>query len=159
MSKFNVGDNIVRITDAVYGQRAGFRAIVDANYCYESLNSVRCRIVDENWELAKPKWSIYNNTIPWSQLSDKQKGKLLLANINDVAICMVAKSLRGDETFINNVEIDKSDVCVYRAQPKPAKPEPTMAELFVLDWMSQESLYKKDIAERMIAKGWTKPCK
>jgi hypothetical protein len=101
------------------------------------------------------KWSIYNNTLPWSELSDKQKGKLLLANINDVAICMVAKSLRGDETFINNVEIDKGDVCVYRAQPKPVKPEPTMEELFHSDFYD---LKAGSVAIQMIAKGWTKPC-
>jgi hypothetical protein len=104
------------------------------------------------------KWSIYNNTLPWSQLSDKQKGKLLLANINDIAICMVAKSLRGDETFINNVEIDKGDVCVYRAQPKPVKPEPTMAELFKKDWRDLLCVDGK-FEQQMIAKGWTKTCK
>jgi hypothetical protein len=107
----------------------------------------------------KPKWSIYNNTQPWAELSDNQKGKLLLANINDVAICMVAKSLRGDETFINNVEIDKGDVCVYRAQPKPVKPEPTMAELFDRDWKECFLGDPATFNERMIAKGWTKPCK
>jgi hypothetical protein len=34
--------------------------------------------------------------------------------------------------------------------------EPTMAELFVSDWKEKESMYKKDVAERMIAKGWKK---
>jgi hypothetical protein len=72
---------------------------------------------------------------------------------------MVAKSLRGDETFINNVEIDKGDVCVYRAQPKPVKPEPTMAELFDRDWKECFLGDPATFNERMIAKGWTKTCK
>ena len=157
MSKFKVGDNIVRINDAVYGQRAGFKAIVDANYCYESPNSVRCKVIDENWELSKPKWTIYNNTLPWSHLSDKQKGKLLLAKLNDIALCVVVKSLSGDENFINNIEIiDNRGECVYRAQPKPVKPEPTMAELFIADWHEANVHLVKEFSEYMIAKGWVK---
>jgi hypothetical protein len=168
MSEIKIGDRVV-ITGKTFGYegclKVGDTAHILEFYSPEGKN-LSARMVCDRWadscyhsldniEL-KPKWSIYNNTLPWEDLSDKQKGKLLLANINDVAICMVVKSLRGDDTFINNVKIDNSSVCVYRAQPKPVKLEPTMAELFVLDWEEQKSFYKKDVAEHMIAKGWKK---
>jgi hypothetical protein len=38
----------------------------------------------------------------------------------------------------------------------PAPPEPTMAEMFISDWKHKESIYKIDVAEHMIAKGWKK---
>jgi hypothetical protein len=142
MRKFKVGDNIVRITDAVYGQRTGFKAIVDANYCYKSPNSVRCKIIDENWELTKPKWTIYNNEKPWEDLSNKQKGKLLLAAHN-------GSSFGGtDKTEFNNPDY------AYKA-----KPELTMAELFVNDWMECSTGDPQTFADKIIARGWNKPCK
>ncbi len=152
MSKFNVGDNIVRITDAVYGQRAGFKAIVDANYCYESPNSVRFKIIDKNWELAKPKWTIYNNTLPWPQLSDKQKGKLLLAAHAKIRFTCNELDIFGDVAFNN-------EGVIYKAQYiEPVKPEPTMEEVFESDWYDCSQI-TGDCAGQMIAKGWNKPCK
>jgi hypothetical protein len=111
-----------------------------------------------HWEVLKPKWSIYNNTLPWSQLSDKQKGKLLLAKLNDITLCVVVKSLSGDENFINNIEIiNNCGECIYRAQPKPVNTEPTMEELFLIDWQDCLCVGGKQ-EQNMIAKGWTKPC-
>jgi hypothetical protein len=151
MSKFKVGDNIIRINDAVYGQRAGFKAIVDANYCYESSNSVRCKIIDENWELSKPKWTIYNNTLHWSQLSDKQKGKLLVAE-ND------GHEIKGlNCTALNKpVRFNCHHITYFAVEAVPVKPEPTMAELFIADWHEANVHLVKEFSEYMIAKGWVK---
>jgi hypothetical protein len=168
MSKFKVGDEIViNLLTGGYSGKLKFGSVAIIGEF--SIGRRFARMVGElniagGWHnLANikhaEKWSIYNNTLPWSELSDKQKGKLLLANINDVAICMVAKSLRGDETFINNVEIDKGDVCVYRAQPKPVKPEPTMAELLTKDILGCSGFLRPHYVDELIAKGWTKPCK
>jgi hypothetical protein len=103
------------------------------------------------------KWTIYNNTLPWSDLIDKQKGKMLLAKLNGIALCIVVKSLQGGDTFINNIGIiHSSGQCVYRAQLKPVKPESTMAELFKADWFECLISGRGEQHEKMIAKGWVK---
>jgi hypothetical protein len=145
MSKFKVGDNIVRINDAVYGERAGFKAIVDANYCYESPNSVRFKIFDENWELSKPKWTIYNNTLPWSDLSDKQKGKLLLANHSGIRIEGV-----GFLSIAIPVKFECNIIAYFAV-----KPELTMEEIFESDWYDCSQI-TGDCARQMLVKGWVK---
>jgi hypothetical protein len=168
MSDFKIGDRVV-ITGKTYGYQ-GCLKVGDTAHIAEFYSSggkhVSAKMVCDGWGDScfhvldriklKPKWTIYNNTLPWSELSDKQKGKLLVANINDVAICMVVKSLRGDDTFINNVKIDNSSVCVYRAQPKPVKPEPTMTELFDGDWKECFLGDPSTFNERMVDKGWKK---
>jgi hypothetical protein len=105
-------------------------------------------INDEDVKLVVPKWSIYNNDLPWKKLSNKQKGKMLLAAHEKVPFCGC-----GNELPIFNL-----DSQVYVAiKPEPVKP--TMAELFVSDWTEQDSFYKINVANHMITKGWTKPCK
>ena len=164
MSKFKVGDEVEAVSESfTWGYvKVGDLGVVTDKYEEQLIvdfpNQSLWYCHEKDLKLVKDKWSIYNNTLPWSELSDKQKGKILVANINDVAICMVAKSLIGDVTFINNVEIDKGDVCVYRAQPKPVKPEPTMAELFTSDWKEFSTGLLSELAPQMIAKGWTKTC-
>ena len=164
MNEFKVGDEVEAVSESfTWGLvKAGDLGVVKSlrgdEYFVRFPNQSTWRCYEKDLKLVKPRWTIYNNTLPWSELSDKQKGKILVANINDVAICMVAKSLIGDVTFINNVEIDKGDVCVYRAQPKPVKPEPTMAELFLIDWQECLCVGGKQ-EQKMIAKGWTKTCK
>jgi hypothetical protein len=168
MSGFKIGDRVI-ITGGTKGY-SGCLKVGDTAFIAEFYSSggkhVSAKMVCDEWEDScfhvldrielKPKWSIYDNTLPWSKLSDKQKGKLLVANINDVAICIVSKSLRGDDLFINNVKIDNSSVCVYRAKPKPVKPEPTMAEMFMADLSECNAGRLNDLAEPMIAKGWSK---
>jgi hypothetical protein len=100
----------------------------------------------------KPKWTIYNNTLPWSQLSDKQKCKMLLGDH------------KGIKFTIDNVAFTRvgftGGSSVYKAiKPEPVKPEPTMAELFMADLSECNTGLLKHIPEPMIAKGWTKPCK
>ncbi len=170
MNKFKVGDN-VKVTASnrtlkVYGCNPEIKN--GSLHVITSISNTSCNldyllsgyVLADYLELAKPKWTIYNNTLPWSELSDKQKGKLLLAKLNNFAVCIVVKSLRGDDTFINNIEIiDNSGECVYRAQPKPVKPEPTMAELSMADLSECNTGQLKHIPEPMIAKGCTKSCK
>ena len=97
-----------------------------------------------------PKWTIYNNTVTWEKLSDKKKGKLLLAEHNKEIIKMVAASSCGKYTFLHSIKIDSSKPIAYRAAPAPApvKAGPAMARLFEHDW------YDCLCAYQMIAKGW-----
>ena len=103
-----------------------------------------------------PKWTIYNNTMTWEQLSDKKKGKFLLAEHNKEIIKMVATSLGGQDAFINSVKIDSSKPIIYRAAPPPVKAGPTMEELFISDWQDTVSNLLRDFSKHMIAKGWKK---
>ena len=100
------------------------------------------------------RWTIYNNTLTWEQLSDKKKGKFLLAEHNKEIIKMVATSLGGQNVFLHSVKIDSSKPIVYRAAP--AKAKPTMEELFASDWRicSDSGMY--NMWAKMIAKGWKK---
>jgi hypothetical protein len=154
MSKFKVGDEIVRINNLRHDIKIGFKTIVEPHYYYMAPTGEFIKIIDKNWDLSKPKWTIYNNTLPWSDLSDKQKGKLLLAKLNGIALCIVVKSLQGGDTFIDNIGIIHSrGQCVYRAQPEPIKPELTMETVFANDWFNECGQSPKN----MIAKGWVKP--
>jgi hypothetical protein len=90
------------------------------------------------------KWTIYNNTLPWSDLSDKQKGKLLLANHSGIRIEGV-----GFLSIAIPVKFE-CNIIVYFA----VKPEPTMAELFKDDWFECLISGRGEQHEKMIAKGW-----
>ena len=114
------------------------------------LDNLDSRFVKPDFiKLAYPKWSIYNNDLPWKKLSNKQKGKLLLAAYDGVK-------------FFDFDNITPSFLVysqVYTAiKPEPVKPEPTMAALFVVDWNDCMGDFG-DSAIQMIAKGWNKPCK
>ena len=102
------------------------------------------------------RWTIYNNAEAWSELSDKKKGKFLLAEQNKEIIKMVATSSCGRYPFFHSIKIDSSKPIVYRAAPAPVKPEPTMEELFASDWgiCSDSGMY--NVFNKMIAKGWKK---
>jgi hypothetical protein len=153
MNKFKVGDKIVRVNVDTNWAPLGYKTTVLESYEYMGADSEVTPINDCNWEIAKPKWTIYNNTLPWSELSDKQKGKLLLAKLNGIALCIVVKSLQGGDTFIDNIGIIHSrGQCVYRAQPEPIKPELTMETVFANDWFNECGQSPKN----MIAKGWVK---
>tara|TARA_R110000851_G_C12790090_1_gene536285 strand:+ start:60 stop:524 length:465 start_codon:yes stop_codon:yes gene_type:complete len=96
----------------------------------------------EMMQLLKHEWTIYNNTLPWSDLSDKQKGKMLLAAHN-------GRSFGGtDKPTFNNQH--------YPYQAKAVKPEPTMAELFALDIKDSSGFLTKHDITDLIAKGWVK---
>jgi hypothetical protein len=160
MNEFKVGDEVkvVEITLAYAGNlKVGDTAIIkkfqinqnrfvmlvgdDSNECcWHDVNNI---------ELVKPKWTIYNNTQPWSQLSDKQKGKLLLASHSKIKFTCNKVYVSWDVAFNNKGGI-------YIAL-EPVKPEPTMAELFKKDWY--DCFCDEDKYEQMIAKGWNKPCK
>jgi hypothetical protein len=160
MNEFNVGDKVVinLLTGGYSGKlKVGSVAIIGEF----TIDRRSARMVGElniirGWHnLAKikhaEKWSIYNNTQPWSQLSDKQKGKLLLAAHSNLTIYV------GNIGVIFKPAFDDGNMVYQVKKPEPIKPEPTMAELFVSDWEEKESMYKKDVADHMITKGWTKP--
>ena len=151
MSKFKEGDEIVRINDLRTDIKIGFKTVVRNGYCYKTPTGELVSIINKNWELVKPKWSIYNNTLPWSQLSDKQKGKLLLGRHTKLRFTV------GSYDF-DNVLFDDVGLVYKAIKPEPPNPEPTMAELFLIDWHDCLCVGGKQ-EQKMIAKGWTKPCK
>jgi hypothetical protein len=159
MSKFKIGDDVV--IDLLTGGYSGKLKVGSVAIIGEfSINRRFARMVGEldiegGWHnLANikhaEKWSIYNNTLPWSQLSDKQKGKLLVADNNGIRFHFFSANGRPKFNICNEV---------YTAvEPKPVKPEPTMAELFDRDWKECFLGDPATFNERMIAKGWNKPC-
>ena len=169
MNKFNMGDKVKAISESCGwgGVKAGDLGIVEGVFGPEIKASFlgqknwRCRAKD--LELVALKWSIYNNDLPWEKLSNKQKGKLLLAEHSGVKFFK----------FGNITPAFSDDSQVYVAiKTEPVKPPPTMEDLFIADWksLSSESDTTKDmmlegydathiLASQMIAKGWTKSCK
>ena len=154
MSKFKVGIDVrvIGLSNLLHpGIKIGDVRTVTATCS----NGVQLDGFSDGWvydihiETLKTKWSIYNNTLPWSQLSDKQKGKLLLAAHNDTTISV------GNIGIIFKPAFDDGDT-IYIAL-EPVKPEPTMAELFLIDWQDCLCVGGKQ-EQKMIAKGWTKPC-
>jgi hypothetical protein len=161
MSEFKVGDEviIIRKTSGYLGKlKVGDSAKIDcfffdnagqkisARMTFDS-NSISCYHNLENIKLAKPKWSIYNNGLPWEKLSDKQKGKLLVADNNGIMFRGFSTSGRPKFNLYNEVYTAIKD--------EPVKP--TMAELFLIDWQDCEFSLQKAI-DCMIAIGWNKPC-
>ena len=161
MSKFKAGDKVqVTASNAILRghscneniKSGGEYSITDVCHRGEFLlNNLDCGYVDSSMiKLSAPKWSIYNNDLPWEKLSSKQKGKLLLAAHSNIK-------------FINfgcHQPTFNSEVNVYKAiKPEPAKPEPTMEELFDGDWKECFLGDPATFNKRMIVKGWTKPCK
>jgi hypothetical protein len=146
MSKFKVGDEIVRAKEFAPHAPEGYASKVINGYRYIDKDGGKFHILDSQWELAKPKWTIYNNTLPWSDLSDKQKGKMLLAAHNGTKFC--GFGLDGIPVF--NLPNE-----VYKANP--VKPDSAMAELFWDDWQDCECSLQKAI-DYMIFIGWAKKC-
>jgi hypothetical protein len=135
MRKFKVGDEIVRVSVETSWAHIGYKSTVLENYVYLCKDGKYTPVHDEHWELVKPKWTIYNNDKAWQDLSDKQKGKMLLAAHN-------GSSFGGtDKTEFNNPDY------AYKA-----KPELTMAELFIDDWNELSTGFP--FSKQMIAKGW-----
>jgi hypothetical protein len=163
MSDFKIGDRVV-ITGKTYGYQGclevGDTAHILYFYTREGKNVSASMVVDrgasscfhnlDNIEL-KPKWAIYNNTLPWAELSDKQKGKFLLASHEGVRMSYLGVLLESP-SFKSGELVNTS---VYIAI-ELVKSEPTLAEMFISDWKQKESIYKKDVAEHMIARGWKK---
>ena len=106
---------------------------------------------DNHWVKVKPKWTIYNNTLPWSDLSDKQKGKLMVAE-ND------GYEIKGFKcTALNKpVRFDCHHITYFAVEPVPVKPESKMANLLMVD-LSQ--CQDGDLISHLINRGWTKSCK
>jgi hypothetical protein len=147
MSDFKIGDEIVRVGGISVRVPENFKSKVLEGYRYTDSYGLSNKIHDEHWKLAKPMWSIYNNKKKWSDLSDKQKGKLLLGEHS------------GLKFTIDNVPFDfvsfSADDFVYKAV-EPVKPEPTMAEMFDGDWKECFLGDPATFNERMVDKGWKK---
>ena len=131
--KFNIGDSgVIQRFQHDEGHHVVLRedfAYGDHGTCWHSVSKIK---------LLKPKWTIYNNELKWSELSDKQKGKMLLAAHSGLLFGGTTKP-----TFNNNSH-------PYQA----VKPTPTMAELFLADWLSTSG--DSGCSQQMIDKGWVK---
>ena len=168
MSEFKVGDEvrIIRKTSGYAGKlRVGDSAKIDCFFFDNAgqkisarmtcdSNSISCYHNLENIKLAKPKWSIYNNDLPWEKLSNKQKGKILVADNDGIEI-----QGHGFLSLAMPVRFDITSIAYFAVKPEPAKPEPTMEELFDGDWKECFLGDPATFNKRMIVKGWTKPCK
>ena len=155
MSKFKVGDNAVRVSGFTDKSPKGYVTKVLENDFYTDINGTKRDFWSHFWELVPediaPKWTIYNNTLPWSLLSDKQKGKLLVADNNGIRFHCFSANGRPKFNLCNEVHT--------AVEPNPVNPEPTMAELFVIDIRTISLGGDWNTSEKMIAKGWTKSCK
>jgi hypothetical protein len=162
MRKFKVGDEVkvVEITLAYAGNlKVGDTAIIKKFQINQNRfvmlvgddSNVCCWHDVNNIELVKPKWSIYNNTLPWSQLSDKQKGKLLVADNLGLIFNGFTIKIRPSFGYYNSV--------YAVTNPDTVKPEPTMTELLTKDVLGCSGFLRPHDVDDLIAKGWTKPCK
>jgi hypothetical protein len=149
LTEFKVGDRAVRISCFTDTLPKGHVSKVLKDSLCTDINGVDRDFWPPFWELVpediKPKWTIYNNTLPWSDLSDEQKGKFLLAAHGGIRC-----SING------NPQMLKSEFTLNEAIYKSIKPKPTMAELFVSDWHGTGVHLLKDFSEYMISKGWVK---
>jgi hypothetical protein len=153
MSKFKVDNEIVRVQGFTGYAPKFYKAIVLEDYKFKDAYGSFTSIVDGYWELVKPKWTIYNNDKAWEDLSDKQKGKLLLAAHAKIRFTCNELDVFGDVAFNN-------EGVIYKAQYiEPVKPELTMAEIFSNDWKSCQLGITAKMSEQMITKGWNKSCK
>jgi hypothetical protein len=155
MSKFKAGDEIEAVSQSFEwglvkaGDLGVVKEIKGDEHFVRFPNQSTWRCYEKDLKLVKPRWTIYNNTLPWSELSDKQKGKLLLAAHSKIQFFDC-----GYETPIFNL-----DNQVYKAQEaEPVKPEPTMAELLTKDILCCSGFLRPHDVDDLIAKGWTKPC-
>jgi hypothetical protein len=162
MSKFKVGDvvKVIASNEVLRRHRCTQEIKSGENYTVTEMFDNDCKLNNFLYgcvepgmiEIAKPKWTIYNNTLPWSDLSDKQKGKMLLGDHEGIKFTI------DNVAFIRVGFVGENSV--YKAQYiEPVKPEPTMAELFMADLSECNTGLLKHIPEPMIAKGWTKSCK
>jgi hypothetical protein len=156
MSRFKVGNEVkvigINSTSNAKIKIGDTRVVTDICSSGVELDSIEFGWVhDYDVELVNPKWTIYNNTLPWKELSDEQKGKMLLAAHGKV-LFKIGKS----GVILDSVGFSTSHT-VYQAV-ETVKPEPTMAELFDADADSFDFRRSKDFPEYMIDKGWVKKC-
>jgi hypothetical protein len=151
MSKFKLGSK-VKVIEITLAYNGGLKVgDIAAIQEFQSSHNRFVRLIGDdsnacswhdvnNIELVEPKWTIYNNTLPWSDLSDKQKGKLLLAQNN---------KLKFEDFTSSEPTMPFSNGWVYVVE----KPEPTMETVFANDWFNECGQSPKN----MVAKGWIKP--
>jgi hypothetical protein len=154
MSKFKLGSK-VKVIEITLSYNGGLKVgDIAAIQEFQSSHNRFVRLIGDdsnacswhdvnNIELVEPKWTIYNNTLPWSDLSDKQKGELLLAQNN---------KLKFEDFTSSGPTMPFSKKWVYVVE----KPEPTTAELFFTDWHETDVHLVKEFSEYMIGKGWVK---
>ena len=145
MSELKAGDKIVRVRGFTSYAPKGYETTILKSYKYKDADGVLTDFVSRYWKLVPPKWSIYNNDLPWEKLSNKRKGKMLLA----------ARSGVKFEGVVSNPPAFDCEKSPYTAIKPEPEPEPTMAELFVADWNDCMGDFVES-AIQMIAKGWAK---
>ena len=160
MKELKIGDRvkIESLTPSYQGNhKVGDHAVIvgDAMSCqkWKTLSGdedVVCKFVLTSG-LSKFKWTIYNNDKPWSDLSDKQKRKLLSAYNHGLKfkgfVC---------NSYMLPFEHPKMTGCIYTAvKPEKVKPVQTMAGVFHFDFYRLNG-GPTEIAKQMIAKGWVK---
>jgi hypothetical protein len=111
-------------------------------------------IMPEPAVLTLPNWDIYNNSIPWGDLDDYQKGAFLSAITTDNKKVFTSMGMPLDK------RLNHEDHYVYRARRfsnSESKSELTMVEKFEADWnICLVTLGCESMWDKMIAKGWVK---
>ena len=159
MSEFNKGDRVLvtsrNKTASKLIQIGDIRIVTDTCVDMVRLDDILTGwLFHSNIELVpediKPKWTIYNNDKAWQDLSDKQKGKLMVAE-------NYGYEIKGFKcTALNKpVRFVCHHIAYFAVEPIPTMPEPTMEDLFNAD--CSESNTRFSLAKQMIAKGWNKP--
>ena len=149
MNEFKAGNEVVRVKQGVDWAPLGYKTtVLKHNKFKDKDGNYRSGIFKDHWDMVKPKWSIYNNDLPWEKLSNKQKGKLLLAAHGRV---------KFKNVYHKTPKFDCEGKVYTAIKPEPVKPPPTMEELFMADW-KECGVGLEYLAPYMIAKGWNKPC-
>tara|TARA_R110000851_G_scaffold239527_1_gene392236 strand:+ start:77 stop:562 length:486 start_codon:yes stop_codon:yes gene_type:complete len=160
MKELKIGDT-VKIESLPYSYRGNHKVgdhavIVDHEWSckpWKTLSGdedVVCKFVLTSG-LSKVKWTIYNNDKPWSDLSDKQKQKLLSAYNHGLKFKGFACN-----SYTLPFEHPLMTGSIFTAvKPEKVKPAQTMAKMFHFDFYRLNG-GQTEIAKQMIAKGWVK---
>jgi hypothetical protein len=159
MSKFKVGDKVVRVSrlpqfiDA--GGSRGVFTVRSENAYTLTFKEIECQYFNSSFfELAQDEWNIYNNDKPLSELSDEQRGLLVnyLFSNGDV------------QTFNGEVWLDMlsgfnliNREFIYRAKQKSERELFVEAALSATKPFSMDVGIVKAIAEDMFKAGFEAP--
>jgi hypothetical protein len=111
--------------------------IFSDDFCLDDLND---GLITKDYVKLIDKWTIYNNTLPWSELSDKQKGKMLLAAHSNVLFKIKDGMVLDKVKFMQ----DTTTYCAIVV-------EEDLVELFKIDWFNGGQS-----PDDMINKGWAR---
>jgi hypothetical protein len=152
MSKFKVGDKVKRISDLdIFMERTGSSGgvVTGLHDVYISFDNKPSSVWDgDHFELVE-EWSIYNNTLPLSELSDEQRGLLFNHHFNGGGIVNHHGHGSDKPTW--------ASTAIYRAKQKSERELFVDAALSAAKPFSMDVGIAKAIAEDMFIAGFKAP--